>query len=172
MQQAVRRSTASGFTLLEIVICLMLITLSAMLALDGFRAIQGVRPFHEIIALRQFIELARSTAIRYGIDEIITIDSKRMILSNTTNQRAEALHCVWGAPAGAFGPPANPVNPIVKPCTFSGNQILCTASGALSAGTLYCAIPSKNEWYALTASVGDLGPIRLYRYHEGRWVLW
>lgn len=142
-----------------------------MMVLEGFRAVRGVRPLHEIIAVRQFIELTRSVALRYGVDTTIMIDSHHVLLSNGSERCEAHQQCVWGSPPGALGPPAHPVHPITKSCTFSGNQIVCAASGALSAGTLYCAAPSKNEWYALTASVGDVGPIRLYHYRDGIWVL-
>lgn len=146
-------------------------TLSCMMALEGFRALRAARPLHEMIAVRQFIELIRSGAVAGGTDKSISINTAQVALSDGTDCFHARMQCVWGAPPGALGPPGNPVHPITKPCTFPGNQILCSASGALSAGTLYCAVPAKNEWYALTASVGDCGPIRLYQYRAGIWVL-
>jgi hypothetical protein len=152
-------------------ICIVLILFSSMCSVAAFRAFNAGLAQRQISAVRQFVEMVHARALCAGVDCTISIDPDVVILRSDHDYCDVSSDLVWGAPQQSMGPPAHPEVPIDRFCTFVHNEIRCAQSGALSAGTLYCASLSHKHWYALTISVGESSPVRIYEYHAGSWQL-
>jgi type II secretory pathway pseudopilin PulG len=135
----------SGFLLIELVIVLALVTVLLALTVPVARSWLSGRE------QRITFQLA---------DNSYSINGKKYELMRSIQ---------FGALSAVLGPPAQPKQIIVKPCSFADNAIKCYPNGTISSGTVYLKDTENYAMAALTVPVGSFPALREYMY-KNKWI--
>jgi prepilin-type N-terminal cleavage/methylation domain-containing protein len=160
------QKTSSGFSLLEMLIVLALVSLTLCLSFGQLHFLRRGYASAELDNLYQTCLYMQRHAMVAGKACDITLD----ITGNYyqfNDQRCQLIQGVqFGILPNVKGPPSTPTKLLSKPCSFKNNQISFSKDGSISAGTVYITDVTHNCLYALSSSVASYSYLRKYRYAD------
>lgn len=155
----------NGFSLIELMIVIALLSLIAMLSIGSYHTFNRFLISSELNQLRLLLLCMRykAMALHSTISILFNRTQQSYTLDNHTYylQTASLNHI-----PGVMGPPAYPQQLITKSITFADDRITFYADGTMSAGTLYITDKQQSCMYALTIAVHDTANIRIYSYNK------
>lgn len=161
--------TKKGFTLLEVIIAIALISFIVLLSVK-FIAISNdafVR-----VELEKFYAfccyLQRKAKIEHK-NQLLFIDVKNNKYACQSCSHMLSQKVTLGILNSVKGPPAQPENTITKPVTFKNDTIVFYPNGTISSGTVYFTDNSKTCLYALSCGVSQVAHLRRYCY-KNQWL--
>lgn len=161
---------SKGFTLLEMVVVLALITIGALLTIPIFRIFDQLMVRTEVDVIYLAIKSLEQKAVTSGNQQELIFDEKNN--SYTAEGVVYHLHspAIFGIVEKVAGPPSKPQKIITKPINFPDNKLIIFSDGVIQAGTIYITDKEKKYFYALTCPVSDISYLRRYVYN-GHWTL-
>lgn len=155
----------NGFSLIELMIVIALLSLIAMLSVGSYHTFNRFLVSAELNQLRILLLCMRYKAM--ALHSTISIAFNRAQQSYMIDNHAYPLHAAsLNYIPGVMGPPAYPQQLINKSITFADDRITFYADGTMNAGTLYVTDQQHSCMYALTIAVHDVANIRIYSYNK------
>jgi len=160
-----------GFSLIESMIAIGLVTIIAGLALWNMHLFSGVVVRADIEKLYTVCVYLRQKAVSTQQEQVLEFDFK-----NNTYRYDSGLHylnsgVVYGFIEGVKGPPSAPQKHIAKCSTFDRDRITFYPDGVIQSGTLYVTDSAGKTLYALTCGIGQISFLRKYRYDNSWHIL-
>jgi type II secretory pathway pseudopilin PulG len=153
-----------AFTLIELLVVIGLIMMTIGLTLQQFKnSSRSVRTELELLYQTSLYMQRRALVTRQKQIMYLDIEHNRYSFENRT------YHLPSGVQFGIIpvkGPPASPLKPLEKSCTFKNNQIVFYPEGVIEAGSVYLTDDTKNRLYALTVAVAPYSYLRTYCYAD------
>lgn len=124
----------------------------------------------DLDTLSMVCRYAQQHAMTTNQQQIIQVD----IVQNRYSINGRTYHLspgvCFGIISGAKGPPGHPTNLLANPITFAQQQIVCSAHGIISSGTVYLTDTQHTVLYALSNAVSHISYLRRYVYKDS-WQL-
>lgn len=159
----------SGFLLIELVIVLALVTVLLALTVPVARYWKNSLLQLQLQHLATDIYYMQQRALLSGREQRITFQLADNSYS-INGKKYELMRSIqFGALSAVLGPPAQPKQIIVKPCSFADNAIKCYPNGTISSGTVYLKDTENYAMAALTVPVGSFPALREYMY-KNKWI--
>lgn len=159
-----------GYTLLELVAVLAIIGLIGVCALAHVKRMNALMLEADARLLASTILYLQHEARATGLAQELVCDVHHQKYEYSGSSVTFSGSTIYGSMPGAFGPPADPREPINKPVTFVGNRVRVHPNGTISAGCIYLASKDGSTCFAVSCSVGKGHMMKLYRYNNG-WEL-
>ncbi len=159
----------AGFSLLQVIITLALVTITLGLSIPYFSFLQRSIVRSEIEKMHSMFIYMQHMAIATQQDQKIEFDTDRQVYYCNKQQVSLPHGVTFGVIPGVLGPPSSPQELITKPITFLNNTIIFRAQGTMQAGTVYLIDRNKKYLYALTTPVSHISYIRRYKY-DREWI--
>ncbi len=157
-----------GFSLIEALVVLALITLIAGLGLCNLRSFYGLMVRADIEKLYTVCMYLQQKALSSQTKQVLRFDVGRKSYAYDDGTQQLNSRVCYGFIPGVQGPPSSPHAPIGKQLSFENDHIIFYADGTIQAGTVYLVDVNKKSLYALTSGVGHISFLRKYRY-DGSW---
>jgi prepilin-type N-terminal cleavage/methylation domain-containing protein len=148
----------TGFTLLELVITLALISIIGLLGIANMSFLDCVLVRAEIDKLEMICRYLQRCAQASNVQELLQFDLAR----HAYTFQGTTEYLPWRVKFGR--------GTAEKPITFVGNRIAFFPTGIQQAGAVYMRDVSGSYRYALTSPVCQVSYLRKYRY-DGTWNL-
>ncbi|MCX5922237.1 MAG: prepilin-type N-terminal cleavage/methylation domain-containing protein [Candidatus Dependentiae bacterium] len=160
----------SGFTLIELMVVVAIVSVIAVLTFTQVRFLDGALMRAEVDKLYGMCMYAQRCAMLTNKKQVIIVD--KAAKSYTYNGRCERLPDAidFGFIAGVKGPPSDPRGDITSPITFKDDQIIFKPNGIIQPGSIYLVDTQKKSMYGLSSSVAQVSFLRKYRYDK-KWGL-
>ena len=162
-------NTKSGSSLLELVVVIILIGIVFSFSAQVFKVTDHMFVRRELDRVYSALLYTQRKALLENKPCALTIDPVKGRFA-ADREYTLSRGVMFGAPAGVFGPPSNPVASINDPVTFPGRVLTCYPDGTISAGALYLTDSQKSCGYALSCDASKVNHIRRYCY-DGQWRL-
>lgn len=156
-----------AFSLVELMIVITLITIIAGMSMWFCNTMNRVTARMELETLYVTCLYLRSRAQSSGTKHILHIDSTSGSYSHDTHSHVLANNVQFSTQKSIMGPPAYPMRPINKACTFEHNCIHFNPEGTVQSGSLYLQDTLSGKLYALTNAVSSYSFFRKYEYDNG-----
>jgi len=161
---------AQGFSLIEFMVVICLITLLACLGGYQFSWFDSVMARTEVDKLYAFCRYVQQRAIATNKELVVSIDTKNNSYQCENLREVLPKQIVFGVMKNIKGPPSSPAYFIDNPVTFQHHEIRFYPTGIISSGTAYLVDRAQQYMYALSNAVSSVSYLRLYRY-DGRWKI-
>ncbi|MEX0848753.1 MAG: prepilin-type N-terminal cleavage/methylation domain-containing protein [Candidatus Dependentiae bacterium] len=157
-----------GFSLLEMLIVLALVSLTLYLSFGQLRFLKRGYACAELDSLYQTCLYMQRHAMVTGktCDITLNLVDNSYQFNNQQCQLAQGIQ--FDVLPYVKGPPSTPTKLLSKPCSFKNNHISFSKDGSMSAGAVYITDVAHNCLYALSSSVSSYSYLRKYRY-AGKW---
>lgn len=159
-----------GFTLIEIVIVLALVSIIVSLSMLNVQSFNTLTVRIEIEKLYATCFYLQQKALSSQTKQILKFDLHKGAYIYDNHYEQLSPRVIYGFIDGVKGPPSSPQELISKKSSFDNDQIVFYPDGVIQAGALYLTDVNKKTLYALTSGVGHISFLRKYRY-DGSWYL-
>lgn len=159
-----------GFTLIEVSITLVLVSIIAAISVASFSFLQHMQVKSEVEKLYSFCNYVQLYAKATNAPQTIFFDLKKNRYEFGKHRERLRAPVVFGAPKLVDGPPSNPSMLIQDPVTFTKHMMTFGSSGSIKPGSIYMMDSTSERLYALTVPVGPFPYLRKYRY-DGSWQI-
>jgi prepilin-type N-terminal cleavage/methylation domain-containing protein len=160
----------SGFTLIELMVVIGVLGCIIMLTTVNFNFLNEAVLHQEVEKLYAACMHAQQIALTSSQDQIMLFDLGDKTYTFNGHKERLPQNIEFGYIVGAKGPPSSPINTIINPVTFKSRQIVFSASGIISPGTIYLTDTQKHHMYALSSPISQVSYLRKYRY-DSKWGL-
>ena len=168
----------NGFTLVEIIISIAILTLIIVLLAANINFLNRFILRSEVDKLASTLVYLQRCAISSGKDQVLEFDLENKFYKFGTRVFKLPRQVAFGFCQDAKGPPAAPSSVIKSPVTFKNNRIVFYGDGIIDSGTIYITDSDKKLMYAISSGVSQASYVRKYVYNfasrnnsEGKWVL-
>lgn len=159
-----------GFTLIEIIIVLALISIIVCLSMINIQSFNGLTVRIEIEKLYATCFYLQQKALSSQTKQVLKFDLHKGAYTYDNHYEELSSKVIYGFIDGVKGPPSSPQEVIGKKSSFDNDQIVFYPDGIIQSGALYLTDVNKKTLYALTSGVGKISFLRKYRY-DGSWHL-
>lgn len=158
----------SGFSLIELIICIALILLITTITMPNLWFLKQQQVAVEAEKLHMAFMYMQQLAINKNQNLHLIFDEKNK--SYTYENKIEVLPqgVEFGFIEGVKGPPAIPNKLINSAISFLGKKITFFSTGVIQPGTVYLIDSYKKYFYAITISVSQVSFVRKYKW-DGKW---
>ncbi len=160
---------SAGFTLLELLIVLSLVTLSAGLGFAWVSVFDRFMVRLELDTLYTHCMRLQQEAQLTGQTKELIFDRVRQRYQIGQKQYVLSSHVRFAERAEVQGPPSQSRGHQLG-ITFVKNKMIFYPDGIISSGTVYLTDKAKKYLYALSVGVSQVSYVRKYVYQNG-WVL-
>jgi prepilin-type N-terminal cleavage/methylation domain-containing protein len=169
------RNNNPAFSLIELTVVLALVAILATLVVTSSNIYSRFLVRAELDKLYSVCSYVNQLAQVTGSPQTISFNTQQANYSYENVQEQLAPQVIFGAVAGAKGPPSSPRNSITRAVTFPNNQIVFHPTGIMQAGTVYISSRHSGSQelrntHALSCAVSQVSFLRRYVY-DGTWRL-
>ncbi len=160
----------AGSLLIELLLVCAVVAIVMTLSVSHSNGIKRLTVRAEIEKMRSLFWYLQQRAVVLNKEMNLTFDvAKQTYYFDSVVEKLP--HGVqFGVINGVKGPPSDPKTAVQLPTTFEKQQVIFRPDGTISSGTVYLHMQTNSVVYALTAPVGDISFLRIYRYDIG-WKL-
>ncbi len=166
----INRTNKQGFSLIELIITITLITLIALLAGSHLAFFDRLLIRAELEHLYVTCYLLQRRAMMIQEAQTLTCDTEDHSYRYNNKEYRLPPSVRFGTAVGVKGPPSAPEKEIREPVSFKDATITCTPEGMIGAGAIYLTDRYRRWTYALSCAVGHVSYLRKYQYTQ-QWVL-
>lgn len=170
LQRGLRRisqNKESGFSLIELIIVIALVTIIALLAGSHLVFLDRMMIRAELEHLYVTCYMLQRRAMMLQTTQTLTFN----VIDHSYHYRQTEYRLPtsvrFGTAAGVKGPPSCAEHEISIPVTFKENSITFTPDGIIQPGAVYLTDRLRRYTYVLSCAVGHVSYLRRYQYTQG-----
>lgn len=162
-------ATPGNFLIELLLVCTVVATIMT-LSVSHSNSLKRLTVRLEVEKMRSLFWYLQQRAVALNQEIILSFDSANQLYRFDLVIEKLPHGVQFGVVNNVKGPPSDPKSTVHAPITFEKQQVIFRPDGTISSGTVYLHMQAHSIVYALTAPVGDISYVRIYR-HDTEWKL-